>query len=114
MNRVTLLLSVIVATACQTSEKPAPPPPPPPTEALVTAMRDYCKIASMPDAKQREAAKLWGWQTAGNKDVGPIWTAAVVKKSPPAIAMIRAAADAAVGPGNCQGLAALGPPEAKP
>jgi hypothetical protein len=108
MKLAVLLLTVLAAAACQKSEKPAPPPPPP-TEALVTAMRDYCRIPTLPADKQREALKLWGWQTAGDKEVGPIWTAAV-KKSKPAIAMVRAAADAAVGPGNCAQLAALEKP----
>ncbi|MBA3452105.1 MAG: hypothetical protein H0T42_03290 [Deltaproteobacteria bacterium] len=98
------LVAIVMATAltgCGKSDKPAPPPPP--TEALVTAMADFCKITTLPAEKQREALKLWGWQTAGNKDVGPIWTAAA-KKSAPAIAMLRAAADVAVGPGNCPHL----------
>jgi hypothetical protein len=104
MKPAALVVAALIA-GCQKSEPPAPPPPPP-TEALVTAMRDYCRIPTLPPDKQREALKLWGWQTAGDKQVGPIWTAAV-KKHAPSIAMIRAAADAAVGPGNCKQLDAL-------
>lgn len=109
MKLAALLVTTVVAAACQKSEKRAPPPPPP-TEALVTAMKDYCRIPTLPAEKQREALKLWGWQTAGVKEVGPIWTAAVVKKDPGAIAMIRAAADVAMGPGSCTQLDALGKP----
>jgi len=108
MNLATVALTLVMATACQKKETAAPPPPPP-TEALVTAMKDYCRIPTLPQEKQREALKLWGWQTAGIKEVGPIWTAAV-KKNPGAIAMIRAAAAAAMGPGNCSQLDALGKP----
>lgn len=96
------VLVAVVLSGCQKSEKAAPPP----TEALVTAMRDYCRIPTLPPAKQKEALKLWGWQTAGDKQVGPIWTAAV-KKNAAAIAMIRGAADVAVGAGNCTQLDAL-------
>ena len=95
-----VVLTVALA-ACQKSEKP--PTLPPPTEGLVTAMKDFCKISGMPAPRQREAMKMWGWQTASNKDVGPIWTAAA-KKDPTAIAMLHAAADAAVGRGNCSQL----------
>lgn len=102
MKRAVMVVAVLLA-GCQKSEKPAPPPPPPPTASLVTAMADFCKITTLPADKQREALKLWGWQTAGNKDVGPIWTAAV-KKNASAIEMLRAAADAAVGPNNCPQL----------
>ncbi len=107
MKLAALLLTLVVA--CQKKSEPAAPPPPPPTQALVTAMKDYCRIPTLPKEKQREALKLWGWQTAGDKDVGPIWTAAV-KKHAGAIAMIRAAADVAMGPGNCSQLDALGKP----
>ena len=100
MSRAVLALA-LASAGCQKSEPPAPAPVP--TEGLVTAMKDFCKISSMPAPRQREALKMWGWQTAGNKDVGPIWTAAA-KKDPAAIAMLRAAADAAVGPGNCPQL----------
>ncbi len=100
MNLGAVVLTVALA-ACQKSEQPAAPPSP--TEGLVTAMKDFCKISSMPPPKQREALKMWGWQTAGNKDVGPIWTAAA-KKDAAAVAMLRAAADVAVGPGNCSHL----------
>jgi nitrous oxide reductase accessory protein NosL len=103
MNLGAVVFTVLLA-GCQKSEQPAAPPPPPPTEGLVTAMKDFCKITTLPEPKQREAMKLWGWQTAGNKDVGPIWTAAATKKNPSAIAMLRAAADVAVGPGNCPQL----------
>lgn len=98
------VLLTVALVGCQSSEKPAPPPVP--TEGLVTAMKDFCKISSMPEARQREALKMWGWQTAGNKDVGPVWTAAA-KKDAAAIAMLRAAADVAVGPGNCSQLQIL-------
>ena len=104
MKPAVVLLAVLIA-GCQKSEKPAAALPPP-TEALVTAMRDYCRIPTLPPAKQKEALKLWGWQTAGDKDVGPVWTAAV-KKDKGAIAMIRAAADVAMGAGNCKQLDAL-------
>ncbi len=100
MMFVAVALTLALA-GCQNSEKPAAPPPP--TAGLVTAMKDFCKISSMPAPKQREAMKMWGWQTAGNKDVGPIWTAAA-KKDASAIAMLRAAADVAAGPGNCPQL----------
>lgn len=103
MKLAALALTVALA-GCQKSEKPAAPPPP--TEGLISAMKDFCKISSMPVPRQREALKMWGWQTAGNKDVGPIWTAAA-KKDPAAIAMLHSAADAAVGPGNCSQLSIL-------
>ena len=100
MFRAALVLA-LASAGCRKSEQPAGPLPP--TAGLVNAMKDFCKISSMPEPRQREALKMWGWQTAGNKDVGPIWTAAA-KKDPAAIAMLRAAADAAVGPGNCPQL----------
>ena len=103
MKMAALALTLALAS-CQKSEKPVAPPPP--TPDLVAAMKDFCKISSMPEPRQREAMKMWGWQTAGNKDVGPIWTAAA-KKDAVAISMLRAAADEAVGSGKCPQLEIL-------
>ena len=70
-------------------------------------MRDYCKIGEMPRDKQREALTLWGWTNGGSKDMGPLWNRAAVNKDRAAIATIRAAAELAVGKGNCPILDAL-------
>ncbi len=93
------LVALALVAACQKSEPRHEPVPPSP--ALIAAMKDYCNISQMPEDKQREALKLWGWHNGGDQEVGPLWTRAVKGKDPAAIATTPAAADAAVGPGNC-------------
>ena len=102
--RSLLLVTVLSLTACQ-KEKAAPPPAPP-SEAVLSAMRDYCKIGELPKDKQAEAFKVWGWHIGGDKEMGPLWHRAIVKKDPQALSTLREAAMKASG-GNCKPLEAL-------
>ncbi len=106
MTRVMSIVLACTAAAvgCQKSETNATPTPAPPSAGLVKAIADYCRVQDMPADKQKEGYKVWGWQTANDPEVGPVWTAAVRDKKPAAIATLRAAADQAVGAGNCNAL----------
>lgn len=105
MKSVVVMLALALALAACPKKSEAPPPKP--SEVVIAAMRDYCKIGELPRERQREALKAWGWTNGADAEVGPIWNRAAVKKDPAAIAVLRAAADAAVGPGNCPLLDAL-------
>lgn len=101
---VALAVGATVLGGCQ--KEAATPPPPPPSEGVLSAMRDFCRVGEMPKEKQAEAFKLWGWHIGGDKEMGPLWHRAIVKKDPAARALLREAALTASG-GNCKPIEAL-------
>ena len=92
-----LFLASLLLAGCskKTDSTPAP------DKKLVQAMIDYCKIGNLPADKKVEAQGVWGFQNGGEKEIGPIWNKAARDHDPRAIRIIYAAADAAVGKGNC-------------
>ena len=104
-----VLLSLIVAlAACQSKDEAKPAAGPHPE--LVKAMAEYCKIGTLPRDQQLEAQKAWGYHWATIKDVGPVWNMAARDKHRDALYTVHAAAEMAVGKGNCPILESLPKP----
>jgi len=106
-----LLVGIVLAVTACGSKDPSrtadPPLPTTPTQTLVNAMGEYCRIGDLPREQQREAMKAWGWSAGGDKELGPLWHRAASLHEPAAIALIKKAADTAVGAGKCPILDAL-------
>lgn len=102
-----LALGLAACGSKDTAPAGGPPLPTTPTQTLINAMGEYCRIGDLPREQQREAMKAWGWSAGGDKELGPLWHRAASLHEPAAIALIKKAAETAVGAGKCPILEAL-------